>query len=376
MSCTCKQTDAETCPELPPYRPPSEAASILVRVTRGCAWNRCAFCQMYKALRFSIRSLEEIEADLAAWRQALIAGQPEGARERPDGAHEPADSPNEPPDGAQPDAPVQPVAAPAIFLGDADALVHPELPAIVRSVRRAFPEAERITAYGRLHTLWRRTPEFLRSLREAGLDRIHAGLESGAAATLAQMHKGIDPGRAIEGARKALAAGFELSLYVLLGLGGEDAWEAHARESARVVAAAPPHFLRLRSLVVLPGTPLHERWLAGSYSPASPITRLRETRLFVDELCARLEPSRPQDEPLPPAAVEIKIRSDHFSNYVWGDGRLIYEGIRGRLPADHALLRSTLDAAIAAAGECRRVLDPGALALQGRAQSLLRVPAL
>ena len=375
MSRGYRDTCHGECPELPPYRPPSEAASILVRVTRGCAWNRCAFCQMYKALRFSIRSLEEIEADLAAWRQGLGVERPEGTVERPGSALGQADSPDEAQDAAPPDASAQPTAT-AIFLGDADALVHPELPAIVRSVRRAFPEAERITAYGRLHTLWRRTPEFLRSLREAGLDRIHAGLESGAAATLAQMHKGIDPGRAIEGARKALAAGFELSLYVLLGLGGEDAWEAHARESARVVAAAPPHFLRLRSLVVLPGTPLHERWLAGSYSPASPITRLRETRLFVDELCARLEPSRPQDEPLPPAAVEIKIRSDHFSNYVWGDGRLIYEGIRGRLPADHVLLRSTLDAAIAAAGECRRVLDPGALALQGRAQSLLRVPAL
>jgi hypothetical protein len=350
VSRACQQAGQGACPELPPYRPPSEADSILVRVTRGCAWNRCAFCHMYKALRFSIRSLDEIEADLAAWRQAFRAEQP----------------------GASAD----PTGAPAIFLGDADALVHPELPAIVRAVRRAFPGTERITAYGRLHTLWRRTPEFLRSLREAGLDRIHAGLESGDPATLTRMHKGIDPERACEGARKALAAGFELSLYVLLGLGGEDAWEAHARESARVVAAAPPHFLRLRSLVVLPGTPLHEQWRAGAFTPASPVTRLQETRLFVDELCALLEPSRPQDGPLPPTAVGIKIRSDHFSNYVWGNGRLIYEGIRGRLPADHVLLRATLDAAIAAAGECRRVLDPGALALQGRAQSLFQVPAL
>ncbi|MCK4414578.1 MAG: radical SAM protein [Candidatus Eisenbacteria sp.] len=345
--------------ELPPYRPPSEAASVLVRVTRGCAWNRCRFCGMYKDLRFSIRGLEEIEADLAMLRAAW----PE--------AH-------------------------SVFLGDSDSLVHPQLPAIVRAVRRTFPEAERITSYARLHTLWRRPAEFLQELREAGLTRIHAGLESGSQVVLEQVAKGIEPERAQGAVQKALAAGFDLSLYVLSGLGGSTAWEAHARETAAVLAAVPPHFLRLRTLVLLPGTPLFDAWQAGEFEPADPLTRLRETQLLLTELNARLNglpctppaageesharagrsaPTRHR-EPADPASREIEICSDHFSNYIWANGEMIYGGINGFLPGDVELILAALDAAIVAARNSHQVQDPASLARAGRMTELYRAGAL
>ena len=34
--------------EIGPIRPPSEAQSLLIRVTRGCHWNKCKFCGLYK----------------------------------------------------------------------------------------------------------------------------------------------------------------------------------------------------------------------------------------------------------------------------------------------------------------------------------------
>ncbi|MBP6875961.1 MAG: radical SAM protein [Candidatus Eisenbacteria bacterium] len=314
-------------PELPPYRPPSEAQSILIRVTRGCAWNRCAFCAMYKGERFSLRTVEEIENDLmimAKWDGFQTPGRP-------------------------------------IFLADSDTLVHPRLPDVVRAVRAHFPAAGRMTTYCRLHTLWRRTPQFLRELRDAGLDRLHAGMESGSAEILERMRKGIDPERAVKGARHALDAGFELSLYYLSAMGGEEHWEAHARESARVITAAPPHFLRVRSLVVLPGTPLHEERAAMEFTPASPLTRLREMRLLVQELCEGLRERGNE--------AELEICSDHFSNYIWADGEMIFGGVNGYLPADQDLLLGMLDECIAAAAS-RRLVDPASLAAGGRILSL------
>jgi hypothetical protein len=319
--------EAPSIPDQPPYRPPSEACSVLVRVTRGCAWNRCGFCGMYKGLRFEARPIEEIATDVRALR-----------------VHWPV--------------------ADAVFLADSDALAHPKIVDIVALVRATFPEAERITSYTRLRTLRQRSDERLHALRAAGLTRLHVGLESGAEAVLARVQKGIQPGDAIDAGRRAVAAGFDLCLYVLCGLGGESHWEMHAAETGHVLAAIAPHFVRLRSLVLLPGTPLFNEWQAGAFVPASPVTRLRETQRlierFVEELLARAAATGVTDARS--AERETEIASDHFSNYVWADGELIYGGVNGFLPADAPLLLATLAAALAAASGARQVHDPAALA--------------
>jgi len=308
-------------PELPPYRPPSEAGSVLVRVTRGCAWNRCTFCGMYKEQRFSVRKLDEIRADLALLR---------------------AETPH----------------ARSVFLADSDALVHPRLPDVVAAVRATFPEAERITSYARLHTLVHRPFARLEAARAAGLTRIHAGLESGAPAVLAAVHKGATPELAREAGRRAIEAGFTLSLYLLSGLGGETDWEAHARDSGRLLGEIAPHFIRLRTLVLLAGTPLHAAWKEGRFSPATPETRLRETELLLRTLLATV-PQR-----------EIELTSDHFSNYVYADGELVYGGINGYLPEEGETLLATLSAARAAVASARQVYDPASLARRGHLTGL------
>ncbi|MEW6074212.1 MAG: radical SAM protein [Planctomycetota bacterium] len=308
-------------PELPPYRPPSEADSILLRVTRGCAWNRCRFCAMYGETPFECRPLAHVLRDVAGW------------------------------------AALHPRAG-SVFLADSDALEHPELAEIVAAVRRAFPALERVTSYTRLTTLRRRTAPKLALLRAAGLTRLHAGLESGSAEVLRRARKGLRPDIAIEGAEKALDAGFELSLYVLSGLGGEDAWEEHARESGRLVAAVWPHFLRLRSLLLFAGTDLREEWERGAFRPASPGTRLREVRALLAELA-----------PAAPPARDLVVTSDHFSNVVWADRRQVYAGVEGRLPAERAAMFALLDGAIASVAASEVAADPTAFSLTGRLRS-------
>ena len=310
--------ESGSCPELPPYRPPSEADSVLVRVTRGCAWNRCGFCDMYKQTRFERRPLEDIRRDVAAWGN------------------------------------LHPRAR-SVFLADSDSLKHPDLVEIVAEVKRVLPQAERITSYVRLTTLRSMAPEKLAALREAGLSRLHAGLESGSPAVLERVRKALRPDLAIEGSRRALEAGFELSLYILSGLGGEDDFEEHARESGRLVARIWPHFLRLRSLMLLPGTPLAEEWRQGTFRAASPLTRLREVRAMIEEL-----------DPPPSLPHDLVVASDHFSNIVWADRRQVFSGIDGRLPADCAAIFDELDRAIALVRDCETALDPAALALRGR----------
>jgi hypothetical protein len=159
---------------------------------------------------------------------------------------------------------------------------------------------------------------------------------------------------------------------VLSGLGGTRDWEAHARETAALLAAAPPHFLRLRTLVLLPETPLYEAWQAGEFEPADPLTRLRETHLLITELDGALRRRERGDA----APGETEVCSDHFSNYVWADGAMIYGGVNGFVPGDTRLLLETLTSAIGDAERGRQVHDPASLARDGRMAEIYRAGRL
>jgi len=260
--------------DAPPWRPPSEAYSVLIRVTRGCPWNKCAFCSMYKDMKFQVKGLEDIRMDLE------VAAQLYGRD------------------------------ASTLFIGDSDSLVVKAdfLLEVLRLIKKYFPSLKRITSYTRGRTLAKRKIEDLIRLREAGLTRLHVGLETGDSALLKYIRKGLTPQEMIEGGTKAIEAGFQLSLYVLLGIGGEDRWEDHARETARVLNAVSPHFIRLRTFVPIPGTLMYKRIQEGQFRPASPLTVLKETRLLLENLkCPSL------------------FLSDHVSNYAPIEGRLPHD---------------------------------------------------
>jgi len=205
-----------------------------------------------------------------------------------------------------------------VFVGDSDSLVMKtrDLCEVLRYLYEQFPNIERVTSYARAKTIRRKKVEDLITLREAGLTRLHVGLETGDGKLLKFIKKGATPEQMIEGGLKALKAGFELSLYVLLGIGGEDQSQAHALGTAKVLNAVDPHFIRVRTLVPYPGTPIFEQISEGIFTPASPKTILKETLMLVENL-----------------NVHSEFLSDHISNLV---------DLNGRLPDDQPKMIATM----------------------------------
>lgn len=277
----------------PPFRPPNEAYSALIRITRGCPWNKCEFCFMYKNIKFEMKSVDEVKKDVKKARK--IYGE-----------------------------------ARSIFLGDSDNLVHRDLPEIIAFIRKTFPETRRVTAYARAKTILRNKKAFLTSVRKAGLDRLHIGLESGDAVILERLCKGATPEIMVKGAQKAKEAGFEVSFYVLSGAGGKDRWKEHAIHSAEVLNQARPDFIRLRTLTIQHGTPLKEKQKKGEFEITSPLNRLREVKLFVESLDLEA----------------CYLASDHLTNYLWAGNAIIYKGVAGDLTDDKKGMLKTLNKAI------------------------------
>lgn len=279
--------------DYPPFRPPNEANSALIRITRGCPWNKCEFCFMYKHIKFEMKPLKEAKEDVEKARQ--IYGK-----------------------------------ARSIFLGDSDNLVFKELPEIVSYIRETFPEVERMTAYARAKTILNKKMEFLRAVRKAGLDRLHLGLESGDAEVLERFCKGATPENMIDAGRKAKKAGFQVSFYVLSGAGGKDRWREHALNSAMVLNKAEPDFIRLRTLTIQHGTPLKEKQKRGEFVITPPLERMKEVKLFIKNLNLK----------------DCFLASDHMTNYLWAGDSIIYRGVAGELPGDKKRMIETLDRAI------------------------------
>lgn len=264
-------TNLDGC-ELGPIRPPSEATSLLLRVTRNCPWNKCAFCAVYKGTSFSRRDEETLLAEIdlladAARRvreraAARSVGAEVTARDLLRMVNDPASSDEE-----------RRVAlwlnrgAKNVFLQDADSLVRPArtLVPILRRLKERFPTVERVTTYARSRTLYARSQQQLATLREAGLTRIHVGVESGSDEVLQLISKGCRGEHHVEGCRRAVDAGFEVCCYVMPGLGGRALSEVHARETAAVLRAIDPHHVRLRTLWIDPGSPLEEMRNAGEF---------------------------------------------------------------------------------------------------------------
>jgi radical SAM superfamily enzyme YgiQ (UPF0313 family) len=213
-----------------------------------------------------------------------------------------------------------------IFLGDSDNLAHNDLAAIVTEIREVFPEVRRITTYTRAKTIKRRKADFLKAVHQAGLDRLHLGLESGDAEVLARLNKGATPEDMIQGGQKAKEAGFEVSFYVLIGAGGTERWKEHARNSAQVLNTVRPDYIRLRTLTVQYGTSLDDMLASGEFELTPPLTRLKEVRLFLENL--DLE--------------DCFLASDHLTNYLWEGQEIVYRGITGELPQEKTRMLSTL----------------------------------
>jgi radical SAM superfamily enzyme YgiQ (UPF0313 family) len=273
--------------EGPIYRPPSEAESLLIQATVGCPHNKCTFCMVYKkGPTYRVRPVKEIFEDIEEARISYGKN-------------------------------VRSLFFPA---GNTIAMPTGDLSAICRFAMEKFPDLQRITVYGSSQFVAKKGMEGLKSLREAGLTRIHVGLESGDDETLERVKKGTTASEQVDAGRMARKAGIELSEYVILGLGGAERTQAHALATADAINAIEPDFLRLRTLVPKINTLLLHEVEKGRFQLLSPHQVLSEARLLLENILC-----------------QTVLASDHYTNYL---------NLSGRLPQDKGRLLSEIDSAL------------------------------
>jgi histone acetyltransferase (RNA polymerase elongator complex component) len=308
--------------ELGPIRPPSEAYSLLIRVTRNCPWNRCKFCPIYKGTKFQLRPFEEIKQDIdtaGSIRDEII----ELARQSFGGDIRRAAAMVY--NGASTDA-SRNVAlwlyagGRNAFLQDANTLIMktPDLVRVLKYLRETFPVIDRITTYARSKTASQKTLSELKELREAGLSRIHMGVESGSDAVLAFLDKGVTAADHIAGGKNVVASGISLCTYVMPGVGGKQMWREHALETARVLNEIAPDFIRLRTLTVQPRMLLHEDVISGAFIRLTDEEIVAEIKLFIESLDC-----------------QSRVVSDHMMN--------LLPEVEGKLPGDKEKILAVIE---------------------------------
>ncbi|MFX1448359.1 MAG: radical SAM protein [Promethearchaeota archaeon] len=251
-------------------RPPVEAYSVLIAVTGGCNWNRCRFCGTYKGIYgttqdYAIRPLEEVLKDIDLYAEKNYHGYP-------------------------------------VFLAGGNPTSAPTeyLVKIIEYVRLRMKNVPRVSCYAKSLDILRKTDEELKSLAEAGLDIVYMGLESGSSKILQIMKKGTNAESMIKAGKKVLNSGIQLSLYVILGLGGKKLSEEHIKETSRVLSEINPTIFRFRTLNIMPNTPLWEDWKRGEFELLSPVDCLIEERNIIANLREN---------------VTSQVFNDHISNY-------------------------------------------------------------
>ena len=270
----------------PLFRPPSEANSLILQVTLGCSNNECAFCEMYKTKKFTVRKFEEIQKEIN-------------------------------------DVANLNVSIRKVFLADGDAFVlsPKRLIEICNEVRLRLPSVQRITAYALPSNINKKSNEELKQLKAAGLKMLYIGVESGDDEVLEMVSKG----ETFETTKKALLklkeAGIKASVMVLVGLGGRKYSNQHAINSAKLLNAVQPEFASTLVLTFYSGVAKYISEFKGDFQEMSTRELLEELQLFMQNL--ELE--------------ETIFRSDHASNYLV---------LKGQLGKDKQLFLKQLDDAI------------------------------
>jgi len=276
--------------ETGPIRPPSEAYSLLIRATRNCPWNRCEFCHTYKGQKFELRPVEDVLKDIEKAKKisegikefALSSGHAGKDRDMAAYIYNQV-SANE---CVRQVALWQYAGGTSAFLQDANSIIMrtPDLVRVVAALKETFPGIDRITSYCRSKTAAKKTLEELKQVHEAGLTRIHMGMESGCDAVLQLTSKGMTAEDHIKGGQNVKEAGIELSEYYMPGLGGRKLWQEHSAESARVLNAVNPDFIRLRTLMMSEMLEMWKRVESGEFEMMSEDETVREIGDFISRL--------------------------------------------------------------------------------------------
>jgi radical SAM superfamily enzyme YgiQ (UPF0313 family) len=251
--------------DYPLFRPPSEGNSLILQITMGCSWNKCAFCEMYAEKQFKTKGLEQIKKEIDSFK---------------------------------------PVAnkITKIFLADGDAMVlkTEKLLQILNEINKTFPKVRRISTYAKPKDLKNKTLSDLKQLKEAGLSLVYVGLESGDSELLGVVNKGEN----FESSRKGMVncknAGIKSSVMILNGLGGLNYWEQHAVNSAKLINEIQPEFLSTLVLSFPFGVEHYQKKFSADFIEMNTVQLFEELFLFLESTNLQ----------------STVFRSDHASNYL------------------------------------------------------------
>lgn len=276
--------------DTPVFRPPSEAESFILRVTRGCAHNSCTYCNMYRGVKFEKLSDDQIMRQIAM----AYSTDAEGVRR--------------------------------VFLADGDALVLPteRLLNILAVLKKYFPNLERVASYAAPRDILAKSVEELTELRRAGLALLYYGMESGDAQTLKDIRKGVNDKQSIEAGKRVIAAGMKLSIMIILGIAGKEGSTRHALATAHAINEIKPTMLSALSLMLYRGSELKEQFERGEFHPLTPAQLMEELKLIMEHV------DLPESE-------HMIFRSNHVSNYI---------RLAATLPRDKEQLLKDIDKSI------------------------------
>jgi radical SAM superfamily enzyme YgiQ (UPF0313 family) len=277
-------------------RPPSEANSFILQVTYGCSHNRCAFCGTYLDKPFRVRETSQVMEDIE------LAGSLRTNTRR-------------------------------VFLADGDALVlsSRRLIHILNALNNAFPHLERVGTYANAQNLLQKSSDELTTLRSKGLGIIYLGLESGDDGVLTHIAKGATAADMISAVTKAKQAGLLVSVIGILGIAGVKGSSQHALLTGQMVSQMNPDYFSMLTLLLIPGTQLHQKWEAGEFQLLQAEQMLIELKQVIQNL---------------DGLTNCIFRTNHASNYL---------SLRGTLPGDKTRLLAALDAAIAQGSDVFRL---------------------
>jgi len=268
------------------YRPWMEANSLLIQTTIGCTHNKCTFCDMFREKRFGIRKIEDIFKDIEEARELFPFVK-------------------------------------SIFLIDGNvlALKTATLLKVLEKVKSTFDECSKISLYAGLNDLRRKSVQELSELKQAGLDMVYVGLESGDPKILKHVKKSLTPEQALAGMKSAKAAGIDVLLSFIFGLGGRNRSMEHIVETTRLLNLMEPEEMAPMALAVQPGTELAQEIESGEFVQATPLQILEEEKYLLENL-------------------------KDFNTFYWGDHSNNVVSSRGQLPENRQAFLKKIDHAI------------------------------
>lgn len=268
------------------WRPPSEGRSYLLQVTMGCTHNECTFCSMYRDKPFKVRNVDEVIEDLHMARRYYQY-------------------------------------VDRVFLCDGDALClsNEKLLHIISKIYEILPEVSRVSTYGAPKDVLAKTDEELAALKEAGLEFVYIGAESGSDIVLKDIKKGATRAEIIEAVQKIERAGLKASVTFISGLGGRKNWREHAIETGTMISQLGASYVGVLTLLLDPSAPMHKDLMEGRFELLTAEEVVAETMLMMENI------NVPEDKP-------CVFRMNHATNYV---------ALKGNLPEDKERFMAQLD---------------------------------